>query len=53
MKANRRHRVPLGGRALEIVEAAQAWRRLAGESNGPFSVSGNPADLKPARFLRS
>ena len=53
MKANRRHRVPLGGRALEIVEAAQAWRRLAGESNGPFSVSGNPADLKPARFPRS
>ncbi len=32
MKANRRHRVPLFGRALEILEAA----RTLGEGAGPL-----------------
>ena len=50
MKANRRHRVPLCGRALEILEAA---RRL-GEGAGPLVFThggGKPLDDKQLRWL--
>ena len=50
MKANRRHRVPLCGRALEILEAA---RRL-GAGAGPLVFTrgrGKPLDDKQLRWL--
>ena len=50
MKANRRHRVPLCGRALEILEAA---RRL-GAGAGPLVFTGGqgkPLDDKQLRWL--
>ena len=50
MKANRQHRVPLCGRALEILEAAQAL----GEGAGPLVFTrgrGNPLDDKQLRWL--
>ena len=49
-KANRRHRVPLCGRALEILEAAQAF----GEGAGPLVFTrrgGKPLDDKQLRCL--
>ena len=33
-----------------LFEAAQTWRRSAGESNGRFPATGNPVGLKPPRF---
>ena len=50
MKANRQHRVPLCGRALEILEAAQAL----GERAGPLVFTGGqgkPLDDKQLRCL--
>ena len=50
MKANRQHRVPLCGRALDILEAA---RRL-GEGAGPLVFThggGKPLDDKQLRWL--
>ena len=50
MKANRQHRVPLCGRALEILEAAQAL----GEGAGPLVFTpggGKPLDDKQLRWL--
>ena len=50
MKANRQHRVPLCGRALEILEAAQAL----GEGDGPLVFThghGKPLDDKQLRRL--
>ena len=50
MKANRQHRVPLCGRALEILEAA---RRLGAEA-GPLVFTGGqgkPLDDKQLRWL--
>ena len=50
MKANRQHRVPLCGRALEILEAAQAL----GEGAGPLVFTGGqgkPLDDKQLRWL--
>ena len=49
-KANRQHRVPLCGRALEILEAAQAF----GEGAGPLVFTGRggkPLDDKQLRCL--
>ena len=49
-KANRRHRVPLCGRALEILEAA----RMLGEAAGPLVFTrrgGKPLDDKQLRCL--
>ncbi len=49
-KTNRRHRVPLCGRALEILEAAQAL----GEGDGPLVFThggGKPLDDKQLRWL--
>ena len=49
-KANRQHRVPLGGRALEILEAA----RTLGEGAGPLVFTrgqGKPLDDKQLRWL--
>ena len=49
-KANRRHRVPLCGRALEILDAAQAF----GEGAGPLVFTrrgGKPLDDKQLRCL--
>ena len=49
-KTNRRHRVPLCGRALEILEAAQAL----GEGDGPLVFTrgqGKPLDDKQLRCL--
>ena len=50
MKANRQHRVPLCGRALEILEAAEAL----GEEAGPVVFThgqGKPLDDKQLRWL--
>ena len=50
MKANRQHRVPLCGRALEILEAAQALE----EGDGPVVFThggGKPLDDKQLRWL--
>ena len=50
MKANRRHRVPLCGRALEILEAAQAL----GEGTSPLVFTrqgGKPLEDKQLRKL--
>ena len=50
MKANRRHLVPLCGRALEILEAA----RTLGEGDGPLVFthrSGRPLDAKQLRWM--
>ena len=50
MKANRRYRVPLCGRTLEILEAAQAL----GEAAGPLVFTGGqgkPLDDKQLRWL--
>ena len=50
MKANRRHRVPLCGRALEILEAA----RTLGEGAGPLVFTrgqGKPLNDKQLRWL--
>ena len=50
MKANRQHRVPLCGRALEILEAAQAL----GEGTGPLVFTrgqGKPLNDKQLRWL--
>ena len=50
MKANRKHRVPLCGRALEILEAA----RTLGEGSGPLVFTrrgGKPLDDKQLRWL--
>ena len=50
MKANRQHRVPLCGRALEILEAAQAL----GEGAGPLVFTrgqGMPLNDKQLRWL--
>ena len=50
MKANRQHRVPLCGRALEILEAAQAL----GEGAGPLVFTrgqGKPLNDKQLRWL--
>ena len=50
MKANRQHRVPLCGRGLEILEAAQAL----GEGTGPLVFTcgqGKPLDDKQLRWL--
>ena len=50
MKANRQHRVPLCGRALEILEAAEAL----GEGDGPLVFTGGqgkPLDDKQLRWL--
>ena len=50
MKANRQHRVPLCGRTLEILEAAQAL----GEAAGPLVFTGGqgkPLDDKQLRWL--
>ena len=50
MKVNRQHRVPLCGRALEILEAAQAL----GEGAGPLVFTGGqgkPLDDKQLRWL--
>ena len=50
MKANRQHRVPLCGRALEILEAAEAL----GEGAGPLVFTdgqGKPLDDKQLRWL--
>ena len=50
MKANRQHRVPLCGRALEILEAAEAL----GERAGPLVFTGGqgkPLDDKQLRWL--
>ena len=50
MKANRRHRVPPCGRALEILEAA----RTLGEGAGPVVFThgqGKPLDDKQLRWL--
>ena len=50
MKANRKHRVPLCGRALEILEAAEAL----GEGAGPLVFThgqGMPLDDKQLRWL--
>ena len=50
MKANRKHRVPLCGRALEILEAA----RTLGEGAGPLVFSrrgGKPLNDKELRWL--
>ena len=50
MKANHQHRVPLCGRALEILEAAQAL----GERAGPLVFTrgrGKPLDDKQLRWL--
>ncbi|MCY3757212.1 MAG: integrase arm-type DNA-binding domain-containing protein [Acidobacteria bacterium] len=50
MKANRKHRVPLCGRALEILEAA----RTLGEGSGPLVFSrrgGKPLNDKELRWL--
>ena len=49
-KTNRRHRVPLCGRALEILEAAEAL----GEGDGPLVFThegGKPLDDKQLRWL--
>ncbi len=43
MKTNREHRVPLSGRALEILEEARALRRAGGPHVFP-SVRNNPVD---------
>ena len=50
MEANRKHRVPLCGRALEILEAAQA----SGEAAGPLVFTrrdGKPLNDKELRWL--
>ena len=50
MKANRQHRVPLCGRALEILEAA----RTLGKAAGPLVFThgqGKPLDDKQLRWL--
>ena len=50
MKANRQHRVPLCGRALEILEAA----RTLGEGTGPLVFTrrqGKPLSDKQLRWL--
>ena len=50
MKTNRQHRVPLCGRALEILEAAEAL----GEGAGPLVFTdgqGKPLDDKQLRWL--
>ena len=50
MKTNRQHRVPLCGRALEILEEAEAL----GEGNGPLVFThrgGKPLDAKQLRWL--
>ena len=50
MKANRQHRVPLCGRALEILEAA----RTLGEGNSPLVFTrgqGKPLNDKQLRWL--
>ena len=50
MKVNRQHRVPLCGRALEILEAAQALD----EADGPLVFThggGKPLDDKQLRWL--
>ena len=50
MKANRQHRVPLCGRALEILEAA----RTLGEGTGPLVFTrrgGKPLNDKELRWL--
>ena len=50
MKANRKHRVPLCGRALEILEAA----RTLGEGTGPLVFTrrgGKPLNDKELRWL--
>ena len=50
MKVNRKHRVPLCGRALEILEAAEAL----GEGDGPLVFThrgGKPLDAKQLRWL--
>ena len=50
MKVNRQHRVPLCGRALEILEAAEAL----GEGTGPLVFTyedGKPLDDKQLRWL--
>ena len=50
MKANRRHRVPLCGRALEILEAARTLEKGA----GPLVFTGGqgkPLDDKQLRWL--
>ena len=50
MKANRQHRVPLCGRALEILEAA----RTLGEGTGPLVFTrrgGKPLNDKQLRWL--
>ncbi len=43
MKTNREHRVPLSGRALEILEEARSLRRAGGPHVFP-SVRNNPVD---------
>ena len=51
MKANRQHRVPLCGRALEVLDAA----RTLGEGTGPLVFTrgrGRPLDDKLRRLLR-
>ena len=50
MKMNRRHRVPLSGRALEILEAAEAL----GEEDGPLVFThgeGQPPDYRQLRWM--
>ena len=50
MKMNRRHRVPLCGRALEILEAAEAL----GEGDGPLVFThgeGQPLDDRQLRWM--
>jgi integrase len=50
MKTNRQHRVPLCGRALEILEAAEAL----GEGDGPLVFThrgGNPLDAHQLRWM--
>ena len=47
-KANRQHRVPLCGRALEILDAAQAF----GEGAGPLVFTGRPEKPLDDKQLR-
>ena len=48
MKANRRHRVPLCGRALEILEAT----RVLGDGTGPLVFTGRPGKAFEGKQLR-
>ncbi len=50
MKTNRQHRVPLRGRALEILEKAE----VLGEGDGPLVFThrgGKPLDAKQLRWM--